>query len=263
MLRKLLKYDIKTIYKTIVIFYLLAFIFSLLTRAFLSFENSLLMNILGEIFKGATISMMCSTVINNVMRSWARFKSNLYGDESYLSHTLPVKIEQHYASKFFSAFITLITSVMIIVAVFLTTFYTKNLFEQLKSILFPATQFLDLSIPAVLAAFAVVIFLEIANILQCGFTGIIIGHRQNTAKTGFSVLFGFIAYMITQTVGVVAILVAAIFNDALLNIVKTASAPTPQAIKLLIYLSIITYSALLIIGYIVNVKLLKKGVNVD
>ena len=45
MLRRLLKYDFKWIYKSIVIFYSLAFIFSVIGRAFGEIENSVVFDI--------------------------------------------------------------------------------------------------------------------------------------------------------------------------------------------------------------------------
>ena len=57
------------------------------------------MNIIGEICQGAMFSMMISAIINNLMRMWVRFKQNLYGDESYLTHTLPVTKASIYLSK--------------------------------------------------------------------------------------------------------------------------------------------------------------------
>ena len=100
MLGKLLKYDLKSIFKVLIIFYTLSMIFGLLTRVFFSFRNSLVLEILGEISQGAAISMMCSTLINNIMRMWVRFKTHFYGDESYLTHTLPVEKELIIYQKF-------------------------------------------------------------------------------------------------------------------------------------------------------------------
>ena len=90
MLKKLLKYDLQNIFKFLIIFYGLALFFGILTRIFLSIDNSFIMNLIGQICSGACISMMFSILINNLMRLWVRFKQNLYGDESYLIHTLPV-----------------------------------------------------------------------------------------------------------------------------------------------------------------------------
>ena len=68
MLKKLLKYDLERSFKFLLIFYSLALFFALLTRIFFSIENSFIMNIIGEITSGATISMICSILINNLMR---------------------------------------------------------------------------------------------------------------------------------------------------------------------------------------------------
>ena len=67
MLKKLLKYDLKNIFKFLVIFYSLALFFAVLTRIFFSIDNSLMMNIIGQVCSGATISMMFSILINNLI----------------------------------------------------------------------------------------------------------------------------------------------------------------------------------------------------
>ena len=51
-------------------------------------------------------------ILNNLMRLWARFKNNFYGDESYLTHTLPINKKTLYLSKTFltSSFVVLVES---------------------------------------------------------------------------------------------------------------------------------------------------------
>ena len=107
MLKKLLKYDLENIYKVLIIFYSLALIFGILTRIFLNIENSFIMNIIGQICSAITISMIFNILINNLMRLWVRFKNNFYGDESYLTHTLPIDKKTLYLSKILASFITL------------------------------------------------------------------------------------------------------------------------------------------------------------
>ena len=85
MLKKLLKYDLQKTYKILIIFYSLSIFFSILTRIFLSIENSFILNIIGKICGGVTISMIFNILINNLMRLWVDFKNNLYKDESYLT----------------------------------------------------------------------------------------------------------------------------------------------------------------------------------
>ena len=77
MLGKLLKYDLKWVYKLIGIFYILAFIFSVIGRTFGEIENSLICEIVSQIAFGTAISMMVSGLINCLMRSWVRFTRNI------------------------------------------------------------------------------------------------------------------------------------------------------------------------------------------
>jgi len=113
MLGKLLKYDLKWIYKVVIVFYALSFIFAIITRICFSIENSALFGILGQIAAGFTISMLASSLINGIMRSWARFIINIYKDESYLTHTLPIEKRQIYLSKVLAAIICIFVTVVV------------------------------------------------------------------------------------------------------------------------------------------------------
>ena len=113
MLGKLLKYDLKWVYKLVIIFYTLAFIFSVIGRSLGKIENSLVFDILSKIAFGFAISMMVSSLINSLIRLWVRFVRNIYKDESYLTHTLPVKKQQIFASKVISGIITIFTTMII------------------------------------------------------------------------------------------------------------------------------------------------------
>ena len=83
MLKKLLKYDLKSMFKFLIVFYSLSIFFAILTRIFLNINNSFMMNIIGQICSGTTIAMVANILINNTIRLWVRFKNNFYGDECY------------------------------------------------------------------------------------------------------------------------------------------------------------------------------------
>lgn len=263
MLKKLLKYDLKNIFKFLIIFYILALFFGILTRIFLNIENSLVMNIIGEVCRGASISMMFSILINNLMRMWVRFKENLYGDESYLTHTLPIEKKTLYLSKAITAIITLFVSVIVIGLTLFIIYYSKENLEIIKNVLFSLADAYNSSIIKILLAVLLVFFLEFANILQAGYTGIILGHKKNNLKVGYSVLFGFIVYIITQIFVLLIIFIVGIFNKDIMNLFVTKTIINIDMIKLALYMAFLIYTATLFIGYFVNVKLFKKGVNVE
>ena len=263
MLKKLLKYDLKSIFKFLIIFYSLSLFFGILTRIFLNIENSFIMNIIGSICSGAAISMMFSIIINNLMRLWVRFKNNLYGDESYLTHTLPIKKSTLYLSKILTALITIFISVIVIALTLFIAYYSKENIQTLKNILLPIADLYGSTVINIILAFLFVFFLEIANLLQAGFTGIILGHKMNNLKTSYSVIFGFCTYMVTQIFALAIIFIVALFNKDLMNLFFTNEIVNIEMIKVIIYLAIFIYTLALIIAYIVNIKLFNKGVNVE
>lgn len=263
MLKKLLKYDLQSIFKLLIIFYSLALFFGVLVRIFFSLEYSLIVDILGQICTGAAISMMCSALINNLMRSWVRFTGNLYGDESYLSHTLPVKKADHYLSKLLCGVVTLLTTVVVIAIVLFIGYYSKENLELVKNMLLPLAEAYDSTILAILLSFVIILFLEFLNVLQCGFAGIILGHKLNNNKTAMSVLFGFVVFMLLQCVLLVILAIIAQFNNDIMALFSGAPVMTVEGAKTLIIISVCSYSALSVILAVINTKLFSKGVNVD
>ena len=263
MLKKLLKYDLKNNYKNLIIFYCLSIFFALLTRIFLSIENSFIINIIGQICSGVTISMIFNILINNVIRLWVRFKQNLYKDDSYLTHTLPIEKKTLYQSKIIDAIITLFISILIIGLSLFIAYYSKENITILKNLLLPIADIYDTSILKIIIAFLFIFFLEFLNAIQAGYTGIILGNRMNNYKTLFSVLYGFISYTITQIFAVLMIFIVGLFNKDVMNLFFTNELINIDIIKVLIYLAITTYTIIIIVGYIINIKLFEKGVNVD
>ena len=263
MLKKLVKYDLKSIFKFLIIFYILAIFFGILTRIFLNVENSLIVNIIGHVCSGVSISMIFNILINNLMRLWVRFKQNLYGDESYLTHTLPIEKKVLYSSKVLTTIITLFTSIAVIGLTVFIAYYSKENLELLKNLLLPVANAYGSTIIKILLSFLFIFFLEFLNALQSGFTGIILGHKMNNAKVGYSVLFGFGTYVITQVFALLMIFIVSLFNQDLMNLFITNELVNVDMIKIVIYLAIIIYTITLIVGYLINVKLFKNGVNVD
>ena len=263
MLKKLLKYELKSIFKFLIIFYSLSLFFGILSRIFLSIENSLIMNIIGKVCSGTAIAMMFNILINNLMRLWVKFKQNLYGDESYLTHTLPIEKKTLYLSKILTSIITLFTSIAVVVLTIFIAYYSKENLELVKNLLLPVAESYGITIVNILLAFFFIIFLEFANALQSGFTGIILGHKMNNTKTGYSVLFGIGAYIATQIFVLLITFITALFNKDLMNLFFTNEMINVEIIKMVIYLAIIIYLVTFIILYFINLKLFKKGVNVD
>jgi len=241
----------------------LSLFFGILTRIFFSIENSFIMDIIGKICSGTAIAMIFNIVINNLMRLWVRFKNNFYGDESYLTHTLPIDKKTLYLSKFLTSIITLFSSILVIGITLFIAYYSKENIEAVKSLLLPLATVYESTVITIILAFIFVCFLEIMNMLQSGYVGIVLGHRKNNNKMGFSILFGFGTYLLTQIFAVLMVFVVALFNKDLMNLFYTVDTLSVSTIKLCIYLAIAIYTLNIFILYFVNSKLFSRGVNVD
>ena len=263
MLGKLLKYELKWIYKGVIIFYILGLLFSVLGRAFSLIENSLVFNIIAGICKGTAVAMVVNVLINNLMRVWARFHRNIYKDESYLTHTLPVSKNDIYLSKVLSAIISIFTSAVVIVANVIICYYSKEALEFIKGTLEIVASTYDSTVVAFLGVAVVVFFLEIIFVLLSGFIGLILGHKSNNIKMGKSVLYGFIAYIIPQILTLILMFILALFNNELMNLFTTTEIIDVQTIKSVLYYGIAIYVVYIIVYYFIGKKIFEKGVDVE
>ena len=263
MLGKLLKYDLKWIYKLIVIFYILAFVFSVIGRGFYEIENSLVFNVLSQICFGVAISMMVSSLINCLTRSWVRFSRNMYKDESYLTHTLPVDKKTIYLSKVLAAIITVFTTTIVILACLAICYYSQENIEMLKTVLEIAADTYNTTVINLVLIIGVILFLEIVFIILIGYVGIILGHKFSNGKMSKSVGIGFILYLGTQAISLLVIFIAGLFNDKIMNLINTTEMINIDTIKMIMYGAIVLYLIYIVIYYIIGKKQLEKGVNVE
>lgn len=263
MLGKLLKYDLKWVYKVVVVFYILAFIFSTIGRGLSLIENSLVFSVITQIAFGIAISMMVSSLINCLMRLWARFIRNVYKDEAYLTHTLPVEKKKIYASKVISAIICVFTTVVVSIACLFICYYSETNMQALKSMLELAASTYNTTVLKLLLLISFVAFLEIMFIVLIGYVGIILGHKSNQNKMVKTLIISFALYLITQAITLVSIYIFGLFNSNVMNLINTTDIVNVDAIKYVMYAGIGIYIVYIIFYYILGKKQLEKGVNVD
>ena len=263
MLGKLLKYDLKWVYKLVVIFYVLAFIFSVIGRVFGEIENSLVCDVISKICFGTAISMVVSSLINSLMRLWARFVRNVYKDESYLTHTLPVEKKDIYLSKVISGIICIFTTMIVVVICLFICYYSETNMEVVKNLLELAASTYNTTVLKVLLLIILVIFIEIIYILLTGYVGIILGYKSNTGKTWKSIVIGFALYLAFQTLTLGLMGIYGLFNPDIMNLINTTDIINIEAIKSVMYAGIGVYVIYAIILYCLGLIQFNKGVNVE
>ena len=265
MLTKLLKYDLKYMIKNMSVFYILAIFFGITTRILYLLDQSIMINIITRISLGCMIAMIANIIINTIMRSWVRFTNFIYKDESYLTHTLPVTKNDIYNSKLIKTLLFTIFGLTIIIFTLFIAFYTEDRWILFKEYLNNTAAGIDLNLTVYIIVLILIFFLEIINIIQAGFLGIILGHKNNNSKIGFSVLFGFIVYLLSQAIVILSIFIAGLFNSNIMGLFKSNNNLSIDSgtFKLLIILSIVIYSLVIGLMSIVSKKEFNKGVNIE
>ena len=264
MLNKLLKYDLKYMIKNMCVFYILSIFFAITTRILFNMEQSVIINIIGQISVGCMFAMIVNTLINTMMRSWIRFRDSLYKDESYLTHTLPVTKSELYNSKFIQTLIFFLLSFVVILISLFIAYYSKENWLAITNYIKTITTGLNMSSLFFITMTIIIIFLEVFNAIQCGFLGIIIGHKMNNGKLGYSVLFGFIIYLIAQTIILFLVFIYGVFDSSIMKLFKTATINIDvKAFKVLAIISSLLYIMIIFTMSILCKKELSKGVNVE
>lgn len=262
MLKKLLKYDLKWCFKPLVVFYLLACIFAILVRVIESFDQSLFLLIMDKICCGALIAMVINIIINCFMRNWARFIKNIYKDESYLTHTLPIARSQIYLSKVLTAIITLLTSFIVIVGVLAISSLNADTWAFLKNTLEQSAIYFNTSIIALVMTFICTVFFQFLYMIMSGIVGIIIGHKSNNLRIVKSILLGFAIYYILSSLSIGIVFISGLISPDIMTMF-TEVVISSNVIKTVLIIITVSYAIYNIVLFIIGNKMLNKGVNVD
>ena len=262
MLGKLLKYDLKWCFKPLLIFYILAIFVTILIRIVESFEQTLILLIIDKILCGIGISMLINILINCFFRNWARFIRNIYKDESYLTHTLPVSKDKIYLSKVLTIIITLATSFIVILASLAIGALNESTWEALKAYLEETANFFNVSVSTIIITMLMAFFLEMLYMIMSGILGIIIGHKSNNLKVIKSIVAGFVIYMALSSISLLVLYVAGFLNPDVMSAFNTMEIRI-DGVKSIMAIGIILYVIYNVAIYFTGYKLLKKGVNVD
>lgn len=263
MLGKLLKYDFKWINKVMFIYFIISIALSLLTKLVETFEQTIIVTIIDKILVGMLISCFFSILITCLIRVWVRFKNNIYKDESYLTHTLPITKATIYNSKIISSCLSIILAILVILGCFLLVFLNNSTIILIKDTFTNLAQiFGKAKLIGMIITLFLIILLEVIYMMQAGIFGIIVGNRANNYKTLRSVLIGIMSYGILSGFTLVILYVIAKINPTLMELYST-NIPSSQAIEQLIYISLTAYIIYNLGFYFASKKILQKGVNVD
>lgn len=264
----LLKYDLRWLYKTLVPLYLAALACAIFGRLLSLITDSFLISLIGGILLGASIGLIVNIYINTIARCWVRFARNLYKDESYLTHTLPLPSKTLFRAKVLAALIVNLTilAVMLLGLFFsLVWLFPEDRLGALASALQIAADSINFPMPVFAGILVLAFFVQTAMTVLCGYIGIVLGHRFNQHRALASTLIGLGVYGLSQFLAIAVLLLACLVVPipGLISLILRGSQP-PLAVTCSAVLLITgIYIIYTIILYFIGQKVLKKGVNID
>ena len=261
MLGKLLKNDLKKNMRWMWVLFTSTLVVASLTRGCKELGQSLaFFQILGIFFDSVFYALLINSLIQPFLRSFINFTKSLFGDESYLTHTLPVTKNQILNSKYLTAIIEICLSFVCAICSLLIMFASSTMFNSLK--LFLSTLISgEFSLFLVLSIFVVLIIVEFIMFISIIFFSIIVAHKSTDKKVLKSFLITAVMSFISITVlAIIMIFVLLISGVDLTSKTLTLSGPILISIVLT---GIFVYSGMAILFYFLAKKELNKGVNVD
>lgn len=297
MLLKLIKYDLKYIFKAASIFaiiFLASIVFYNLTGydiITITEGQGESLKIVGETYSRPAIFLVLHGLFYNIIyislvgliliaiiRIWQRFKTNFYSDEAYLTHTLPVSRNTLWAAKVCSAFLTIISIILIATIGGLILSLARDGLQLLQSLgmvtgcasCIRKYYHVEPQNISFYLIFASLILTQLMFTVLCGFTGIILGYRTNIHQGIRSLLTGFTIYILAAVILLFSIdNLFPIFDSKMSHLTTTIHGNTaaghygPNFVsRTLVYIGL-TYVCFSAILYFVDQKVLKRSINLD
>lgn len=261
MLGKLIKYDFNWINKILYVYYIILFILAIVVKIVESFDQTLFLVIVDKIVSGMYIACAISIIVTGVMRVWSRFINNVYKDESYLTHTLPITKNQIFNSKIISSILSLGLSSLVIVICSLIVYLNGTTIDMIKMMYQSLIEVYG-SLNAVLfiIGFILIVILEVIYFMLAGVFGIVVGYRSNNNKLLKSIIVGISSYMIFSTITLIVI--GSLSKFAKFD-VASEGFPTLSTLRVMVISSIVIYIIWDLLYYFISKHLLNKGVNVE
>ncbi len=267
MLGKLLKHDLKRSFSWFWILSVVTIGICLIARLFSEVNNgSMVLEIFASFFNGITIALIVNVILQPFIRYFVTFQKDFYGDESYLTHTLPVTKNELLYSRYLSSTIQTFYAVAVAVLSFFILYWSPAGWSTLTEI---SGVMLQSNISGFSMSIGVLLFLVFLMMLfwvfavtSTGYMSIIISSRFKKFKGRKNIAAVILAvaliYAENFIAGIVAIIIMLICGVDL-----SAELMPVSALNILIIVMLVAQVTYWLVTFFVSRYLLNKGVNVD
>lgn len=191
MLRKLFKYDFKSVNKDLIPLYISCIILSYVVIMCANNSNDAIVAA-KKVCTDLSLVGMFFIIILPFSKVYLKIRNNLFREESYLFLTLPIKRSNLYDSKVLVSILSLVISWIILGICFINVFSGKNVFSFVSGLLDNYTGIESNFI------FIITIAVQFSLIFMSLITGLIFGNKMDKGKDLLSFVFGVLIYLIIR-----------------------------------------------------------------
>ncbi len=266
MLRKLLKYDLNSMGKTLFPAYGVVMLLSLLLRGVSTLRSHF------SVFHYVEVPLCILTIIGLVAlffltfaESIKRFYQNLIKDNGYLTHTLPVTKHRIIQAKLLSSLIYLVLSIAVIVLSVVLAFYQSSWDSLLVKFQEEMSMTFGISFGLCLLFLALYMVLSYISQLCMIYLAVAIGQMQNTNKLLFSLVSWFVLYVIYEILALITLGITFLFRPDVFAVLNE-SVPGPSfasSMGFIFFVSAILLAFFATVSYLLTTKIFTKKLNLE
>lgn len=190
---KLLKLDVVWILKPVLICWVLAVLFFGIVWILSVPDNAILAFVHGMFSLLGMVSLACSLFLT-LLLSWMRCRNQIWEEEASLFRTFPVSLSTLFSAKVLAGLIVLLLCLLVsfaLPALFRSRIEWLNVMWTSVAALMDSA---DLSPVLFLGLFGLLLYVELAFWLLCGFAGLAAGHHHIHNRIAWSLLVGILLY---------------------------------------------------------------------
>ena len=243
------------------VYYIVLLLISIAVKIVESIDQTILIVIIDKILSAMFIGCSISILITCVMRTWHRFINNIYKDESYLTHTLPVTKNQIFNSKILAGILSLLISTIVIIICVCFVYINSTTIDTIKTMYQSLIDtYNELFAISFIIGIILLIALEIIYFMMSGIFGIVIGHRSNNMKIIKSIIIGIVSYSLLSTISfIINIIISKIINYDIIG----NGFPSMNYVIAIGTSGLLAYLIFNLMYYYISKRLFNKGVNVE
>ena len=260
MLGKVLKYDLKALCRYLIPLYAVLLGLGVMIRLLGFFDQVSIITIICGLMVVALVMLSFLSFVLTGIFSVKYYLENLFKDEGYLTHTLPVKKGTLLLSKVFASLITLILTALVLVISLLIAFYHKGLFgDVIKGL---GTTIYGMEFYKFLLFMIVYCVICYISIILMVYAAIAVGFSRNSNKLVSSVICGLVFYFVMEFLYLGLLGVIMVINPAFLSNVDNN---TLMMADLLSFFSIFMVFTAILGGvyYYISYRYMNKKLNLE